>query len=236
MKKLSILFSAAFLLFFTSCEKVIGEGDLRTETRTTGSFSGMEVQISGNVFYIQGNEYKVELTAQQNILNVIETPIINNKLVVRFKNDVRVRSHEQITVRVTAPSISGIALSGSGNVTVSSPLVSNELSFNISGSGNMMLPTITTSHLEATISGSGNISIVGGTANTETLKISGSGGIDARNVLAKSATTTTSGSGTIHLNVSETLNATISGSGSVYYSGNPIINTNISGSGRVIHL
>ena len=236
MKKLSILFSTAILLFFTSCEKVIGEGELRTEARTTGSFSGMEVQISGNVYYVQGNEYKVELTAQQNILNVMETPIINNKLVVRFKNDVRVRSHEEITVRVIAPSIASIGSSGSGNVTVVSPLISNALAFNLSGSGNMILPTVTASHMEATISGSGNISIAGGTADTESLKISGSGGIDARNVVAKSATTTTSGSGTIHLNVSETLNATISGSGSVYYSGNPIINTNISGSGRVIHL
>jgi hypothetical protein len=236
MKKLNILFGAAILLFFTSCEKVIGEGDLRTETRTTGNFSGMEVQISGNIFYVQGNEYKAELTAQQNILNVMETPIINNKLVVRFKNDVRVRSHEPITVKITAPALSSIGLSGSGNVTVSGPLTENILSFHLSGSGNIMLPAITTSHLEATISGSGNISMAGGTANTEFFKISGSGGIDARNVLAKSATTTTSGSGAIYLNASESLNATISGSGSVYYSGNPVINTNISGSGRVVHL
>ena len=91
MKKLSILFSTAILLFFSSCEKVTGEGDLRTETRTTGNFTGIEAKVSGNLYYVQGNENKIELTAQQNILNVIETPIINNKLVVRFKNDVRVR-------------------------------------------------------------------------------------------------------------------------------------------------
>ena len=235
MKKLSIL-AAGILFMLSSCEKVVGVGDLVTETRTTGNFSGIETQISGEVFYVQGNEYKVELTAQQNILNVMETPIINNRLVIRFKNDVRVRSHEQITVKVTAPSISNIVLAGSGNVSVSNPLAGNFLSFNLSGSGNMTLPAITSSHLEATISGSGNISFGAGTANTEEIKISGSGNIDAQNILSKSAITSTSGSGTIKLNASETLNVTISGSGSVFYSGNPFITTNITGSGSVIRL
>ena len=236
MKKLSILFSASLLLFFSSCERITGEGELRTETRTTANFSGIEAEVSGNVFYTEGPENKVELTAQQNILNVIETPIINNKLVIRFKNNVQVRKHELITIRVTAPSISSLNSSGSGNVTVVSPLNANVLSFNLSGSGGMSLPNITTGHLEATISGSGNISIAGGTTNSEKIKISGSGTIDAQQVLAKSVTTTTSGSGNIRVHATETLDVTISGSGSVFYLGTPIINTDISGSGKVIHL
>jgi hypothetical protein len=236
MKRISVLFSLASVITFSSCEKINGEGDLRTETISTGNFTGLETQISGNVYYTQGPDYKVELTAQQNILNVMETPIINNKLVVRFRNNVRVKSHEQITVRITAPSIFSISSSGSRNVTVLSPLTANNLSFNLSGSGDISLPAITTSHLEATISGSGNIYIASGSAATTNFKISGSGNIDAQNVPSKSAITNTSGSGTIKLNASETLDVTISGSGSVFYLGNPVINTNISGSGRVIHL
>ncbi len=167
MKKLSILFLAAIILVLSACEKINGEGDLRTETRSTGNFSGINSRISGNVFYVQGNEYKIELTAQQNVLNVIETPIINNKVVVRFKNDVRVRSHELITVRVTAPSISSIDLSGSGNFTGLSPINGNALFFKLSGSGNLSLPSVTTTRLEATISGSGNISIGNGGTITQ---------------------------------------------------------------------
>lgn len=235
MKKLSILFSIAMMMIFTSCEKVVGEGALVNETRTTGSFSGIESELSANVAYVQGSDYKVELTAQQNILNVMETPVINNKLIVRFKNNVRVKSHEQITIKVTAPSISGIGLSGSGNVNVLSPLSSNDLSFRLSGSGNIIVPQVACLNLEANISGTGNISIAAGTSMTEHLKISGSGSIDARNVLAKSVTTTTSGSGSMKVNVSENLNVTISGSGSVYYWGSPVVSTNISGSGKVLH-
>ena len=236
MKKLSILFLAAITVIFSACEKVSGEGDLRTETRTTGNFSGIDSRISGNVFYVQGNEHKIELTAQQNILEVIETPVINDKVVVRFKNDIRVRSYEQITVRITAPSISSVSASGSGNVTVSSPVAGNSLHFTLSGSGNMMLPAVSATHLDATISGSGNIDIAGGSTTTAHYKISGSGGIDAQGVSARSVEATTSGSGNIKLSASENLNARISGSGSIFYSGNPIINTTITGSGRVRHL
>lgn len=235
MKKLNFLFPIVLMIVFTSCEKVIGDGPLVNETRTTGSFTGIESEVSANIAYLQGNEYKIELTAQQNILNVMETPVVNNKLIVRFKNNVRVKSHEQITIKVTAPSISSIGASGSGNVNVLSPLTSNDLSFCLSGSGNIILPVIACAHLEANISGSGNISIAGGTATTESLKISGSGNIDAQNVLAKSAITSTSGSGIMKVSVSETLDVTISGSGSVYYWGTPVVNTNISGSGKVIH-
>jgi len=235
MKKISVLLGMASMIVFTSCEKVVGEGILVSETRTTAPFNGIESEISGNVIYTQGNDYKVELTAQQNILNVMETPVLSGQLVVRFKNNVRVKSHEQITIKVTAPTITGIGLSGSGNVSVLSPLTGGNFSFRLSGSGDMSLPTITCNNLETNISGSGSITIVGGTATTENFKISGSGDIDARNVLAKIVSTTTSGSGTLRLAASEKLDVKISGSGSVYYWGTPIVSTDISGSGRVIH-
>ena len=235
MKKISVLLGMASMIVFTSCEKVVGEGILVSETRTTAPFNGIESEISGNVIYTQGNDYKVELTAQQNILNVMETPVLSGQLVVRFKNNVRVKSHEQITTKVTAPTITGIGLSGSGNVSVLSPLTGGNFSFRLSGSGDMSLPTITCNNLETNISGSGSITIAGGTATTENFKISGSGDIDARNVLAKIVSTTTSGSGTLRLAASEKLDVKISGSGSVYYWGTPIVSTDISGSGRVIH-
>ena len=235
MKKISVLLGMASMIVFTSCEKVVGEGILVSETRTTAPFNGIESEISGNVIYTQGNDYKVELTAQQNILNVMETPVLSGQLVVRFKNNVRVKSHEQITIKVTAPTITGIGLSGSGNVSVLSPLTGGNFSFRLSGSGDMSLPTITCNNLETNISGSGSITIAAGTATTENFKISGSGDIDARNVLAKIVSTTTSGSGTLRLAASEKLDVKISGSGSVYYWGTPIVSTDISGSGRVIH-
>ncbi|MDQ3845761.1 MAG: DUF2807 domain-containing protein, partial [Bacteroidota bacterium] len=193
-------------------------------------------RISADVHYTPSTVYGVEIQAQQNFLNILETYTANGNLVVRFKNDVRVRSHDRITVNVSAPSLNNLRLSGSGNLTAAAPITSSDMDIDVSGSGSMTLQKLTTAGaIHATLSGSGNITVSEGSATEVRSKISGSGNIDLRNVPAKKATTTTSGSGDTWVNVSESLDVTISGSGSVYYKGSPIINTRISGSGKVLH-
>lgn len=228
----------AFLLLgmvsvFTSCEKVVGEGPVVTETRNRGGFSGVDLRVSGNVYYTQDADYKLEVRAQQNVLDVLETYVSDNKLVIKYENDVHVRRHEDITIYVSAPDLNSLRVSGSGNITSTGPINANSLEMDVSGSGNIAITDLITNYVEANISGSGNIKVQGGTVTEEKLKISGSGNIDMSGVAAKTANTTTSGSGDTRIHVSERLNVTISGSGSVYYTGQPVINVNISGSGRV---
>ena len=236
MKKLSVvLLSVALIVFFGSCRKVVGDGPTVTETRAVANFTSVSSSISADVFYKQDPVFKVEITAQQNILNVIETNLVNNELVIKIRNGVRVRSHENIVVNISSPSVNGLKISGSGNFMVPDSIVTDNLNLTLSGSGNIKLHKLLASAVDANISGSGNIAIANGVVTTEKLRISGSGDIDVSNVAATYVTTATSGSGKTDVNASESLDVTISGSGSVFYTGNPIINTHISGSGKVIH-
>jgi hypothetical protein len=236
MKKLSIvLLSAAIIAGFASCKKVIGEGPAVTENRAIGNFSSVASAISADVYYKQDPVYKVEITAQQNILNVLETNIVNNELVIKFRNNVIVRRHENITVNISSPIIHGLRISGSGNIVAPDSIITTNMDITLSGSGNINLYKLTGTSLDGNISGSGNITVLNGSVNNEHLRISGSGNIDVLNVAATTVTTTTSGSGEMRLNASQSLDVTISGSGSVFYTGNPVLNTHISGSGKVIH-
>ncbi|MEO8110967.1 MAG: head GIN domain-containing protein [Ginsengibacter sp.] len=236
MKKLStVLLFAAIATGFVSCKKVIGKGPSVTENRSVGNFTSLASAISADVFYKQDPVYKVEITAQQNILNIIETNIVNNELVIKFRNGVRVKTNENIVVNVSSPTINGLRISGSGSIVATDSIGSGNMDLTLSGSGNINLYKLISTSLDANISGSGNISIQNGLINTGKLRISGSGNIDAMNVPASSVTTTTSGSGEIRANASQSLDVTISGSGSVFYTGNPVVNTHISGSGKVIH-
>ncbi len=236
MKKLSLLIlSAAMIAGFASCKKVAGEGPLTTENRPVGNFTALASALSADVFYTQDPVYKVEITAQQNILDIIETQIVNNELTIKFRNDVRVKNHEHITVNVSSPTIDGLRISGSGSIVATDSIYSGDMNLTLSGSGNIRLNKLTGTALDANISGSGNISVLNGSVNSGKLKISGSGNIDVMNVPASSATTATSGSGEIRVNVSQSLDVIISGSGSVFYKGNPVVNTHISGSGKVVH-
>lgn len=230
----SLLLLTGFSFLLTSCEKVVGEGPVVTQTRNAASFTGIDFRIPGNIEYRQDSTYKVEITAQQNILDVLESYVSSGRLILRFKNDVRVRDHEQILINITAPAQSSIRLSGSGNFRSTGQMITPNMTLDLSGSGNIFLDQLTTTDIHSTISGSGNITLDNGTGRDLQLKVSGSGNMDLADVFANRATTNISGSGDIRVRVANMLDATISGSGSVYYRGTPVISTRISGSGRVV--
>jgi putative autotransporter adhesin-like protein len=223
------------LLIFSSCRKVIGEGPLVTQTRAVSNFTGVSFETSGNAYVTIGPAYEVEITAQQNILDVINSNVVSGVLHIDFKDNVRVREHEDVTVNISLPAADYFRLSGSGNMDVSGNVAANNLKLTLSGSGNINVQNaVVGDKIDAEVSGSGNISVGNGSAVNEDVDISGSGNIYLIGVSSYKTTTHISGSGDVKVVVSQWLDAHISGSGSVYYHGNPIISTSISGSGKVI--
>jgi hypothetical protein len=230
---LALLVAASFIL--PSCEKVVGEGPILTETRATGNFSGVSLEMSGIVNFKIGAEYKVQVSAQQNILNVIQTHVASGVLHIDHSDHVRLKTYDKIRVDITAPSADYFRVSGSGDIQVNGDLSANNLQLFLSGSGNINInKAVLTDRLEAAISGSGNINILNGSVHNQELTISGSGKMDLGGMLAENAVTRTSGSGDMKLSVAKKLDATISGSGSVYYRGQPVVSTRISGSGQLV--
>src|SRR3982750_4320835 len=110
-----LLIALVSFVFFSGCTKISGEGPVVTETRDRGDFSAIKVSISGDVYFKQAPTYSIELQAQPNILEVIETPVISNELVVKFRNNVRVQDHDKITVIISGPNVNKLTLNGSGN-------------------------------------------------------------------------------------------------------------------------
>ncbi|MGB8190597.1 MAG: head GIN domain-containing protein [Chitinophagaceae bacterium] len=235
MKQLSLAVLSALAILFSSCEKVTGDGPVIIEERLTGNFNGLEVRMDADVQVKQEAAWKVEITAQRNILNVLETYVSNSRLVIKFKNNVRVKNYEQIKIAVSAPLFNSLKLSGSGSVYANGNFSPANMELAVSGSGDLRIQQLNTGVVDASVSGSGNIYVESGVVSQERLRISGSGNIDFPNVVAAEANTQTSGSGNIRLHATQKLDVTISGSGNVYYKGSPVINTNISGSGKVVH-
>jgi hypothetical protein len=235
MKKIiSVLLAGISVLFFTSCEKVVGEGPVVTQTRNVSNFTRISVSIPGKVNYKIDPVYKVEVQAQQNILDILQTNMEGQELVIKIRDNKRVKEHEDIIVTISAPVATFVNLSGSAEFNLTGMLTGADLGLKISGSGSINVQHAALANkLSGTISGSGNINVLSGTAKNEDLRISGSGSIELRNVVAEKADIEISGSGDMRVNLTQNLKARISGSGSVYYRGNPAIDTHISGSGTV---
>jgi len=236
--KLLIAFAIAVLVLFslTSCEKVIGDGPVVTETRTVSEFTELEFGVPGELEFIESDEQEVIIEAQRNIADVIETYVTGNELRIKVKDSKRIRTSERIKITVKAPGVHSFAVSGEGSMTIDN-IHSSEMSrLKLSGSGKIVAYKLESSGLEARISGSGSIEVMMGTVENEDINISGSGDINLVEVAATKASTQTSGSGNIRLNVSGELDVRISGSGDVYYKGTPKVNVSVSGSGRLIRL
>src|SRR6188474_68856 len=164
-KQFFMLAAAAALLTTSSCKKVVGEGDLQTETRNITDFSGVSVSIGGKIYYKIDPVYKVEITAQRNILDVIQTTRSNGHLVLKVKDGVRIKSNEEIIVNISAPTADYFHVSGTGDLMVTGNINAADLDMSISGTGDLTVAAVSiTSKMKATISGTGNINVLAGSA------------------------------------------------------------------------
>src|SRR5215203_5281731 len=138
-----MLAAAASLLTAPSCTKVVGEGPLETETRNITDFSKVSASIGGKIYYKIDPVYKVEITAQRNILEVIQVTKSNGHLMVKVKDGVRIKSNEEIIVNISAPTANYLHISGNGDLTVAGDITSANLDIAISGTGNITVPSVT---------------------------------------------------------------------------------------------
>ena len=123
MKKISLaLLLLISVISFHSCRKVIGHGPVVTENRTVlQTLLPLISEYLEIMYYTQDSVYKIEIQAQENIIWEIETYVVGNELKIRVNDHVKLRSHEDIRINVSAPSITGLLVSGSGNIKVLQP-------------------------------------------------------------------------------------------------------------------
>jgi len=234
MKKISfLLMMLCSSLLIVSCEKIRGKGDVTTENRTVTGYTGISLSLSGTVYFKQDSVYSLQISAQQNVIDRLVTGVEGNTLVIKMKPHVILGTHEPIRIYISAPDVSSLDVSGSGDIYTENNWITAEINAEISGSGSITIAYAEADRFTAKISGSGSIKTLGGKVTEEDLKISGSGDIDQQNVLADNVVTGTSGSGETYVNAQKWLDVTISGSGDVYYYGNPSIEVHISGSGSL---
>jgi len=228
---------AVFVLGNRSCNGlhfgfggVSGKGPVQTETRTVRDFHAIDLDISGDVEVTIGENYAVEVSAQQNLLPLLKTELKDGAL--RIFCDDNINTSEGIKIRVTAPAFDKLSVGGSGTVRVLNALNTEKMDMSIGGSGDIYAPQSDFGSLSISIDGSGTVEL-GGKANKMKADISGSGDVKAKNLTVNALKVNISGSGTVTADVTTDLNATIAGSGDVFYSGTPSVESNVSGSGSV---
>lgn len=219
-----------------SCKKeVTGAGPAITQARPVADFTAIELAMPADVYYTNDTVSKVEILAQQNIVDMLQTYVTGNKLVIKFNGNYDYRTSSSIRINISGHSVTRFEATAAGSIYSTNTFQPASLYLKASGSGIIRLQNVVTGNIDASTNASGNIIIAAGFAISENLRTSGSGTIDLVGVAARTVTAKTSGSGNIKVKVSDHLNATIEGSGSIYFTGFPQVSSHVYGTGHIIH-
>ena len=238
----SIKLSAFAILFATSLlnaqswvgEKIKGNGNQKTENRSTADYDEIKLQGYFDVDLIAGKEGEILVRAEENLLPYIKVEVEGNVLKIYQEKGKNLQPSKGSKILLTVPfeKITAVSLSGSGDINTKNQIKTDKFVATLSGSGDLNID-VDANEVEAKLSGSGDVRLKG-KSDKLTAKISGSGDISANDLATKDVEAGISGSGDIKVNCTENLNARVSGSGDIFYSGEPKSkDTKVSGSGAI---
>jgi hypothetical protein len=185
-----------------------------------------------DIEFTQGPAEAAVIEAEDNIIKYIQLEVHGDELVVDLKDNISIKTHDDIKIKLTAPDVYQLALSGSGNIKVINALENDApVRFKLSGSGNVE-GAVNSPEVIASSAGSGNIKLTGETKDLE-VSIAGSGNFEGGDLHTENTKVTIAGSGDVSVHASQKLNAKIVGSGDISYKGSPEVSSNIAGSGSV---
>lgn len=232
------------------------------ETRELPAFTAVSLGTSVTVVVRQGSPQQVTVAAAPDDLPKLKTEVVNNRLRIYTEqistqvgplkfNPRTATLTGPVTVYVTLPIVTGLAVSGSGQLRADSlraPQLqlavsgsgqlrvaraqSRQLRLALSGSGSLLLAQLQADSLRASVSGSGRLAVAG-TDGYADLSLSSSGSLDAAELAIQDSQVRLSGSGNCQVRVARTLDAHLSSSGNLLVRGTPQLTSHVSGSGRV---
>ncbi len=230
-------YSLLVLVLFSSCrfisgKRVRGNGNVITQERSVGNFSGVRSKGSFDIYLTSGPVASVRLEGEDNILEYIETNMEGNALNIETREGYNIRPKRDVKIYVTAPSFSQVKVYGSGNIVSENRISSNEnMDFGTYGSGDIKVD-VNAPKLTAEISGSGDMNLKGEVREFEG-EINGSGSIKAMDLKTENSKVGINGSGDVDAYASVKLEIQVRGSGDVRYKGPAQVISDIKGSGSV---
>lgn len=229
-----IIISAIFYLFaigITQARYIDGSGIIKREKRNISGAKYIVNESSAKVIISTGSNEEVIVEADDNLINLINTYVKNNKLIISFAN-VSYRSRYMV-IYVTMKDINGIKVKGSGDIVSKGQIKTNDLTVLVEGSGDVNIANILANAVSVAVFGSGDVRIAG-LAEILNAEIIGSGDIAANRLQTKDANVKIVGSGDCMLDTSNQAMVKIMGSGDlILYREPKIIKRSILGSGNI---
>lgn len=234
IKQLAVSFLVLAIIsscsYFTG-ERIRGNGNVVTETRTPGSFNSVDVSGAIDVYIKQDASSSVSVETDENIQPYIITEVNGNTLRIKQENNTSLRT-TRLKVYVSAPQFVRLEASGACKIYSENKITSTEkLDIHLSGASHAKID-LSSPEVEAGLSGAGSVELTG---QTKDLDVHGSGSSKIRcfDLMAENVDVSISGAGNAEVYASAKLDVGVSGSGDIKYKGDPSVSQHISGAGSV---
>ncbi len=227
----TLIVCVLIIFVLSACNIVRGSGNVTTEIRMVSSFDQVSLNGQGDLIITQGEQESLQIEAEDNLIPVIETEVRGNTLHIGTKNNTSINPTKPVKFFLTMKDISGLEISGSGDIT-SDSVTADDLLLDVNGLGNVMIDALSAESLEVDISGVGDVRVAGQVVR-QVIQISGVGEYAGADLESETGMVKVSGSRNATVWVNQTLGVEIDGSGRVNYYGSPTVNQDISGAGEV---
>jgi hypothetical protein len=209
------------------------------ERRDVAAFTAVELRYFGQVHLHRGDTCALEIEGDPDVVPKVRSEVRGSTLILevgenwldRLTSGLLLVANRPLTYSVTLPSLTSVAVSGSGDVT-GSQWAGEALKIRVSGQADIGLTDLTYANLDLVVSGRAKVRLAG-TATDATLAVSGSADVEAAGLASATAEVRIAGQGNVDVRVSERLSVRIAGLGRVRYHGDPKVKQVISGSGSV---
>lgn len=212
MKTLTIIIILALVSTFAFAQE-------KTEVRNVTGFSKIDVSEGIKVELTLGDKEFVEVTADEEYIDIVLTEVSNGELNIYIKGNNWNNNNKKILVKVTATKVESIDVSSGASVISQNLIESDELDMSAS-SGSSLKIAFKAKEASCDVSSGANAKLKGAAKYFDTEASSGSS-IHAGEVIAVKVMADVSSGASISVHAEEEINAEASSGGSIKYSGSP---------------
>lgn len=113
-----LLFISAFLISCEGDNPIVGSGNIVSESRNVSSFDQVEAGAAFDIFISQGSDESLTVEADDNLIDLISTEVVNGRLRIRFTESNLMFSRETMRITMVIPELKALNLDDASNCEV----------------------------------------------------------------------------------------------------------------------
>lgn len=207
-----------------------GNGNVIKQEREISSFTSIEVGGAFRVFLSQGDKVALTVEADENLMDVIKTTVIGNRLKITTDEDIN--DSEALNIYLTVTQLEEMEISGACKLTCETKITVDEMDLDCSGATDVEMK-LAAKELDLDFSGASHVDMFG-SAGEVSLDLSGASDLDALEFEVDELEADISGASHAQVFVKSELSVDLSGAASLKYKGEPrLVETDVSGAANL---